>query len=98
MKLSRKDFKIVQLVENRDDYKVVEILWIFGIIPLTECYWCLDGMNGDIPYHRLNSAKEKIKELEKQEKTDSVKRDGGIIFFISVLIAVAVLLTWILNN
>ena len=31
MKLSKKTFKIQQLVENRDDYRIVEKFYILGI-------------------------------------------------------------------
>lgn len=97
MKLSRKEFNIVQLVDNRQDFIINEILYIFGF-SFSYCWYSLDGMNGDIPFSKKSSAKQRVEELEKQEKFDCVKRDGAIILFTSVLVAVFILLTWILNN
>ena len=87
MKLSRKTFEVQQLVENREDYRILEILYILSI-SWSYNYWSLDGFNGDIPYNYLSSAEEKLSELEQLEEVEGRYRDGSIIFFLIVLAVV----------
>ena len=87
MRLSRKEFKILQLVDNKDDFTVEETLFILGI---SWCYgfYGVDGLGGIIPFSRLNSAEEKLSELEQLEEVEGRYRDGSIIFFLIVLAVV----------
>jgi hypothetical protein len=94
MKLSRKEFKIVQLVENREDYCLYEFLYIFGI-SFSYNWYGLDGYNGMIPYTRLISAKEKLKELEQLEEVEQPLRDGTISL---ILIVSFVILFWVIKS
>ena len=87
MKLSRKTFEVQQLVENKEDYRILEILYILGI-SWSYNHWALDGFNGDIPYNYLSSAEEKLSELEQLEEVEGRYRDGSIIFFLIVLAVV----------
>lgn len=87
MKLSRKTFEIQQLVENREDYRILEILYIIGI-SWSYNHWSLDGFNGDIPYNYLSSAEEKIQELEQLEEIEQPLRDGSIMLFLIFLAVV----------
>ena len=87
MKLSRKTFEIQQLVENREDYKILEILYILGI-SRSYNHWSLDGFNGDIPYNYLSSAEEKIQELEQLEEVEQPLRDGSIMLLLIFLVVV----------
>ena len=87
MKLSRKEFKVVQLVENRDDYCVYEFLYILGI-SFSYCWYAVDGMNGDIAFKYLNSAEEKLSELEQLEEIEGRLRDGSIMLFLIFLAVV----------
>ena len=87
MKLSRKTFEVQQLVENKEDYRILEILYILSI-SWSYNYWSLDGFNGDIPYNYLSSAEEKLSELEQLEEVEGRYRDGSIIFFLIVLAVV----------
>lgn len=77
MKLSKKIFEIQQLVENREDYRILEILYILGI-SWSYNHWSLDGFNGDIPYNYLSSAEEKLSELEQIEEAEGKFRNGSI--------------------
>ena len=87
MKLSRKEFKIVQLVENREDYCIYEYLYVLGI-SFSYCWYSLDGLNGDIAYNYLSSAEDKLNELEQLEEVEGRYRDGSIMFFLIVLTVV----------
>ncbi len=87
MKLSRKEFKILQLVDNKDDFTVEETLYILGI-SWSYNWWGIQGMNSEIPFSRLNSAEEKLNELEQLEEVEGRYRDGSIIFFLIVLAVV----------
>lgn len=87
MKLSRKTFEIQQLVENKEDYRVLEILYVLGI-SFSYCWYSLDGLNGDIPYNYLSSAEEKIQELEQLEEIEGRLRDGSIMLFLIFLAVV----------
>lgn len=81
MKLSRKEFKILQLVGNRDDYSIEETLYILGV---SWCYgfYGVDGLGGVIPFSRFSSAEEKIEELEQLEEAEYKYRDGSIMLFL----------------
>lgn len=88
MKLSKKTFKIQQLVENRDDYRIVEKFYILGIRYQFN-WWSLDGFNGDILYNHLFLVEDKIKELEQLEEVEVRYRDGSImllLIFLSIII------------
>ena len=87
MKLSRKEFKILQLVDNKDDFTVEETLFILGI---SWCYgfYGVDGLGGIIPFSRLNSAEEKLSELEQLEEVEGRLRDGSIMLFLIFLAVV----------
>lgn len=87
MKLSRKTFEIQQLVENKEDYRILEILYILGI-SWSYNHWSLDGFNGDIPYNYLNSAEEKLSELEQIEEAEGKFRNGSIMLFLIFLAVV----------
>ena len=87
MKLSRKTFEIQQLVENREDYRILEILYILSI-SWSYNYWSLDGFNGDIPYNYLSSAENKLEELEQLEEVEYKYRDGSIMLFLIFLAVV----------
>ena len=87
MKLSRKEFKILQLVDTKDDFTVEETLYILGI-SWSYNWWGIQGMNSEIPFSRLNSAEEKLSELEQLEEVEGRYRDGSIIFFLIVLAVV----------
>jgi len=81
MKLSRKEFKILQLIDNKDDFTVEETLYILGI-SWSYNWWGIQGINSEIPFSRLNSAKEKLKELEQLEEAEQPLRDGSIMLFL----------------
>jgi len=81
MKLSRKEFKILQLVDNREEYIIQEFLYIFGI-SISYSFYALDGMTGDIPFSYLSSAEDKLEELEQLEEVEGRLRDGSIMLFL----------------
>lgn len=87
MKLSRKTFEVQQLVENKEDYRILEILYILGI-SWSYNHWALDGFNGDIPYNYLSNAEDKISELEQLEEVEGRLRDGSIMLFLIFLAVV----------
>ena len=84
MKLSRKEFKILQLVDTKDDFTVEETLYILGI-SWSYNWWGIQGMNSEIPFSRLNSAEEKLSELEQLEEVEQPLRDGSIMLFLIFL-------------
>ena len=87
MKLSRKEFKILQLVDNRDDYSIEETLYILGV---SWCYgfYGVDGLGGIIPFSRFISAEDKLNELEQLEEVEYKYRDGSIMLFLIFLAVV----------
>ena len=87
MKLSRKEFKILQLVDNRDDYSIEETLYILGV---SWCYgfYGVDGLGGIIPFSRFSSAEDKLNELEQLEEVEYKYRDGSIMLFLIFLAVV----------
>ena len=87
MKLSRKTFEVQQLVENKEDYRILEILYILGI-SWSYNHWALDGFNGDIPYNYLSNAEEKLSELEQIEEAEGKFRNGSIMLFLIFLAVV----------
>ena len=87
MKLSRKEFKILQLVDTKDDFTVKETLYILGI-SWSYNWWGIQGMNSEIPFSRLNSAEEKLSELEQLEEVEGKFRNGSIMLFLIFLAVV----------
>lgn len=87
MELSRKEFNIVQLVEDKDDYIVTESLYILGVY-LVYGFYGVDGLDGEIPFSRLNSAEEKLSELEQIEEAEGKFRNGSIMLFLIFLAVV----------
>ena len=87
MELSRKEFNIVQLVEDKDDYIVTESLYIFGI-SFSYTFYGNDGMAGIVPFHYLSSAEEKLEELEQIEEAEGKFRNGSIMLFLIFLAVV----------
>ena len=87
MKLSRKEFKILQLVDNKQDYIVQEFLYVFGV-SFSYTFYGNDGMAGIVPFHYLSSAEEKIQELEQLEEIEQPLRDGSIMLFLIFLVVV----------
>jgi hypothetical protein len=87
MKLSRKEFKILQLVDNRDDYSIEETLYILGV---SWCYgfYGVDGLGGIIPFSRFSSAEDKLSELEQLEEVEGKLRDGSIMLFLIFTIVI----------
>jgi hypothetical protein len=81
MKLSRKEFKIVQLVDNQEDYCIYEYLYVLGI-SFSYCWHSLDGLNGDIAFSYISNAEDKLKELEQLEEVEQPLRDGSIMLFL----------------
>lgn len=87
MELSRKEFKILQLVDTKDDFTVEETLYIFGI-SFSYTFYGNDGMAGIVPFSRLNSAEEKLSELEQIEEAEGKFRNGSIMLFLIFLAVV----------
>jgi len=91
MKLFKKEFKITQLLNNRNEFTVVEIFYVLGIsIYFTE--YGVDGKSADIPFKLLSSAKNLKKELETQEIFDNYKRINILYWIVFMLITS--LITW----
>lgn len=87
MKIFKKEFKITQLLNNRNEFTVIEIFYIFGISIYCREYG-VDGKSADVPFKLLSSAKNLKKDLETQEIFDGYKRENivlWIIFLISIL-------------
>ena len=81
MKLSRKEFKIVQLVDNREEFVINEFLYILGV-NFSYCWHSIDGLNGDIPFTYLSNVESKKEELEQLEGVEQSLRDGSIMLFL----------------
>lgn len=90
MKLfTHKTFDILQMVDNKEDYQIIEQLYYF-YISVSFNYWTADGFNGDIPFNTLNSAQEKLKELEQLEEIEQPLREGTVILALIFLAVVGV--------
>ena len=87
MKLSKKEFKILQLIENEQDYIVQEFLYIFGI-SFSYAFYGNDGMTGIVPFHYLSTAEDKLRELEQLEEVESRYRDGSVMLFLIFAVVV----------
>ena len=92
MKISRKIFEVRQLVENRNDYMVLEVLYVFGI-SAHYCWYGRDGLNGDIPFSVLSSAVSVREELSRKEEIDAPLRDDKIIADILAIIFLTLIFT-----
>ena len=95
MRLSRKEFKITQLVDNREEFVINEFLYILGV-NFSYCWHSVDGLNGDIPFTYLSNVESKKEELEQLEEVESRYRDGSVMLFLIFAVVVFYqLLLWV---
>lgn len=91
--ITSKRFKVLRMVDNREDYQIFEELLIFNCFSLVGCFHTVDGMNGDIPFNNMLDVEEKLKELEDAELLDKPIRNSTIILVVYLLVAMYFFLT-----
>ena len=67
MKITDKKFSVMQLIENREEYVVLEMFYILGF-SFSYCFHSFET-----PFNLLSSAILRKEELEKQEKENQIK-------------------------
>lgn len=87
MKLSRKKFNIQFDVNG---YFVWEIFHVLGVRSIT--FYGAEGNCSEIPFETLETAEEKVKELEQLEEVEGPFREGSIGLFLIVSIVICFLI------
>ena len=89
MKLTEKQFSVMQLTENREEYVVLEMFYILGF-SFSYCFHSFET-----PFNLLSSANIHKEVLETQEKENQIKRDITIVGVSLSILTLIITLSWL---